>query len=61
MLKDLVFSRLLVGQQSKAKVKLSVPNIKVWSTFSKVAGLGRAHKSFLYSLLAGANSVLFAC
>ena len=38
------FSKLSVGQKSKAK--LSVPKLKVWSTFSKVVGVGNAHKNF---------------
>jgi hypothetical protein len=41
------FSKLSVGQKSKAK--LSVPKLKVWSTFSKVVGVGNAHKSFKLS------------
>ena len=43
------FSRLSVGQQSKTKAKLSVPKLKVWSTFSKVVGVGNAHKNFMLS------------
>ncbi|WP_417142107.1 hypothetical protein [Ruminococcus sp.] len=43
------FRKLSVGQQSKGKDKLSVPNIKVWSTFSKVVGVGNAHKCFMLS------------
>ncbi|MBD9047936.1 MAG: hypothetical protein EGR46_08760 [Ruminococcus sp.] len=43
---ELWVSTTLVGQQSKAKAKLSVPKLKVWSTFSKVVGLGNAHKCF---------------
>jgi hypothetical protein len=43
------FRKLSVGQQSKEKDKLSVPNIKVWSTFSKVVGVGNAHKCFMLS------------
>jgi len=43
------FRKLSVGQQSKEKDKLSVPNIKVWSTFSKVVGMGNAHKCFMLS------------
>jgi hypothetical protein len=43
------FTRLSVGQQSKTDAKLSVPNIKVWSTFSKVVGVGNAHKCFMLS------------
>ena len=46
MLVGLGFRKLSVGQQSKEKDKLSVPNIKVWSTFSKVVGVGKAHKYF---------------
>ena len=42
------FSRLSVGQQSKTKAKLSVPKLKVWSTFSKVVGVGNAHKTLYY-------------
>ena len=38
-----------VGQQSAAKENVSVPNIKVWSTFSKVVGVGNAHKCFMLS------------
>jgi|GEM_PF-5186969 hypothetical protein len=41
------FSRLSVGQQSKTKAKLSVPKLKVWSTFSKV--VGNAYKNFMLS------------
>ena len=41
--------RLPVGQQSKTKAKLSVPKLKVWSTFSKVVGVGNAHKNFMLS------------
>ena len=40
------FSRLSVGQQSKTKAKLSVPKLKVWSTFSKV--VGNAYKTLCY-------------
>jgi hypothetical protein len=40
-----VLAELSVGQQSKVKPKVSVPNIKVWSTFSKVVGVGNAHKT----------------
>jgi hypothetical protein len=43
------FSRLSVGQQSKTKAKLSVPKLKVWSTFSKVVDVGNAHKNFMLS------------
>ncbi len=41
------FSQLSVGQQSTAKENVSVPNVKVWSTFSKVVGVGNAHKYFI--------------
>jgi len=41
------FNRLSVEQQSKAKTKLSAPNIKVWSTFSKLVGVGNNHKFFM--------------
>jgi hypothetical protein len=43
------FNRLSVEQQSKAKAKLSAPNIKVWSTFSKLVGVGNNHKFFMLS------------
>ena len=42
-------SELSVGQQSKAKAKFSVPNIKIWSTFLKVVGVGKAHRNFMLS------------
>ena len=44
---ELWFSQLSVGQQSTAKENVSVPNVKVWSTFSKVVGVGNAHKCFI--------------
>ena len=40
------FNGLSIGQQSKAKAKLSVPKLKVWSSFSKVVGAGNAHKLY---------------
>ena len=36
----------LVGQESTAKENVSVPKLEVWSTFSKVVGVGNAHKRF---------------
>ncbi len=37
------------GKKNKVKSKLSVPKSKVWSTFSKVVGVGNAHKNFMLS------------
>ena len=38
----------IFGRATKqGKEKLSVPKLKVWSTFSKVVGVGNAHKNFL--------------
>ena len=55
------FIKLSVGQQSKEKAKLSVPNIKVWSTFSKVVVVGNAHKIFhLLQILDSQTACLLA-
>ena len=38
----------ILGRATKqGKEKLSVPKLKVWSTFSKVVGVGNAHKNFM--------------
>jgi hypothetical protein len=38
----------IFGRATKqGKEKLSVPKLKVWSTFSKVVGVGNAHKNFM--------------
>ena len=40
----------IFGRATKqGKEKLSVPKLKVWSTFSKVVGVGNAHKYFQLS------------
>ena len=40
---QLIFGRVTEAEKSK----VSVTNIKVWSTFSKVVGVGNAHKYFM--------------
>jgi len=38
----------IFGRATKqGKEKLSVPKLKVWSIFSKVVGVGNAHKNFM--------------
>jgi hypothetical protein len=44
------------GKKVKQKVKLSVPKLKVWSTFSKVVGVGNAHKYFSFTQSNGSQT-----
>nr|DAZ12868.1 MAG TPA: hypothetical protein [Caudoviricetes sp.] len=38
----------IFGRATKqGKEKISVPKLKVWSTFSKVVSVGNAHKNFM--------------